>query len=163
MIWGEFHQRLLSVKFSLAKYLKLKTSKRIPPTLFDYLKTYFFKLGKSTHCVNLNARAKLNVACFASQWRKSKIHFWLTDWNMITQISSCDIRPAAIESTDHMAISIKIKIPCKRGPGYWKFNNTLLNNKLYTKQVEIILNNFKYLQADHKCKWELCKIDIKQI
>ena len=93
---------------------------------------------------------------------KSRIDFWLTDWDIITQIFSCDIRPAAIESTDHMAISIKIKIPCKRGPGYWKFNNTLLNNLLYTKQVEIILNNFKYLQVDHKCKWELCKIEIKQ-
>jgi len=49
---------------------------------------------------------------------KSRIDYWLIENNLIPLMSSTDIRPAIIKYTDHMAISIKLKTPLKRGPGF---------------------------------------------
>ena len=50
--------------------------------------------------------------------------FWLTYENITAQVVSAEIRPAIIKSTDPLAVSLKIKSCRKRGPGYWKLNNT---------------------------------------
>ena len=54
---------------------------------------------------------------------KSRIDFWLIDENITPLVYSTDIRPAIIQYTDHLAISLKLKSPVKRGPGFWKLNN----------------------------------------
>mgnify|MGYP000184526917 CR=1 FL=1 len=51
---------------------------------------------------------------------KSRIDYWLIDENTLPLIKSCDIRPAMIKTTDHLAVSLKLNSPVKRGPGYWK-------------------------------------------
>jgi len=63
---------------------------------------------------------------------KSRIYKWLFDSKYSNIIYSSDIRPAQISSTDHLAKSLKIKIKTDRGPGIWKFNNSLLQDKNYT-------------------------------
>ena len=92
---------------------------------------------------------------------KSRIDFWLIDRNLVQQISSTDIRPAIINNTDHMAISLKINTPSDRGPGYWKFNNALLKDNEYVQEIETLVESFKSLHVNHQTKWELCKLEIK--
>ena len=62
---------------------------------------------------------------------KSRINLWLFDSKYSNVIYSSDIRPAQISSTDHLAKSLKIKITTNRGPGIWRFNNSLLKDKNY--------------------------------
>ena len=48
---------------------------------------------------------------------KSRIDFWLVDSNLLAQVYSSDKIPACNNSTDHMAISLKLKSQNNRGPG----------------------------------------------
>ena len=68
---------------------------------------------------------------------------------------------------DHKAVKLQLTIPQgKRGPGLWKFNNSLLEDEDY---IELIKANFpvireKYLGiGDERLKWELLKMEIRDI
>ena len=68
--------------------------------------------------------------------------------------------------TDHSAVSIQINLDSKtKGPGYWKFNASLLRDKEYTDNVPVIIqsilnerNNFK----DINSLWEWIKYNIRK-
>ena len=55
---------------------------------------------------------------------------------------SKDIRPAYRQFTDHLAISLKLTKPKIRGPGYWKFNNSLLNDNEYRDIILLIIARY---------------------
>ena len=58
----------------------------------------------------------------------SRIDYLLIQKDIETSIASCDIRPAQISKTSHLAVSIKIKNTEEtRGPGFLKINNSILN------------------------------------
>lgn len=93
---------------------------------------------------------------------KSRLDFWLIEENFIPQVLSTDIRPALIQHTDHMAISLKLKIPNTRGKGFWKFNNTLLDDPTYIEKINSLITTIKSLNINsHQTKWEICKLEIK--
>jgi hypothetical protein len=94
---------------------------------------------------------------------KSRIDFWLIDSNIIPLVHSTDIRPAVINYTDHLAVSLKIKKSIKRGPGYWKFNNKHLQDKEYCDLIVNAIKRCKEFQLPNKVKWEACKYEIKVI
>jgi len=102
------------------------------------------KITLNTHLKNLIKNNKLtdiwrviNPSKLHFTWRRknktemSLIDFWLIDSNIVPLVYSTDIRPAIIQTTDHMAISIKLKLPGSRGPGFWKLNNSLLSDTGY--------------------------------
>ena len=61
--------------------------------------------------------------------------FFLIDKNLTLRVKNTEICPAI--APDHDAIHISLFLPnkCPRGPGYWKFNNTLLNDAQYIAKV----------------------------
>ena len=95
---------------------------------------------------------------------KSRIDFWLIDANITTLVLKTDIRPACINSTDHQAISLKIAKPNKRGPGYWKFNNSLLSDQSYCDYMLTILNEYVTTNNNtpKQIAWEFLKNEIKE-
>ena len=80
---------------------------------------------------------------------------------------SCDIRPAFISYTDHLAVSFKFYTNEKedRGPGLWKINNSILENVEYQTMVQNIIDKAKIFAAsrelDNRHTWEYCKQIIK--
>ena len=95
---------------------------------------------------------------------KSRIDYWLVEHNLTPLILSTDIRPASVQYTDHLAISLKLKIPLKRGPGYWKLNNAYLNDSEYCNEVIDIIKECTILDfKNDMTKWELCKYEIKSM
>ena len=79
----------------------------------------------------------------------------------------CDIIPAP--STDHSAITMKLKAfeIDLRGPSYWKFNNSLIENEDYCIQVKAHVKSFKETLdnekiADPQLRWELIKYEIRK-
>ena len=78
---------------------------------------------------------------------KSRIDFWLVDTNIRPSISSTDIRPAMIQKTDHLAISLKIFSLKNTGPGYWKMNNSFLNDNDY---ITLISYRYPYTRTEQK-------------
>ena len=67
--------------------------------------------------------------------------------------------------SDHKALILKINIEKKkRGPGYWKFNETLLDDSDYIKLIKSLLLNTPELDKfeSKQMKWEYLKIRIKE-
>lgn len=95
---------------------------------------------------------------------KSRIDMWLIDGNLSSCVHSTDIRPACINYTDHLAISLKILKPNKRGPGYYKFNNSYLSDKVFTNFMSNTIQSFmlKYQDTRKQIFWDLLKTEIKE-
>ena len=91
---------------------------------------------------------------------KSRIDFWLVDSNLRAQVHSSDIRPACINSTDHMAISLKLKSQNNRGPGYWKLNHSY-DEQCFDLICQTIDSCNDLTIESAQIKWEICKIEIK--
>ena len=62
---------------------------------------------------------------------KSRIDFFLVAKNLILSVKSTRIYPAIAPHHDAIFISLSLANICPRGPGIWKFNNTLLNDEQY--------------------------------
>ena len=78
-------------------------------------------------------------------------------------VSSVDIITAPVP--DHKAVVATFKHSnTRRGKGYWKINNSILNNKAYIKSIENIFHNT--INEYHMCLkrdvWDLCKIRFKE-
>ena len=94
----------------------------------------------------------------------SRIDCWLIQNELTNSIESTDIRPSI--KTDHNAISLKIRVGKQnKGPGYWKFNSSLLNDTTYKTKLSKIIKNFKDQfnngNISNQIKWEMCKRKIK--
>ena len=93
--------------------------------------------------------------------RASRLDFWLVTKNVKRKTSLTDIRPAI--RADHNAISIKICIKQnKKGPGYWKINNDVLNDKVYLERVHEIIQSFSKKCLSPILKWELFKVKVRE-
>ena len=75
------------------------------------------------------------------------------------------IEAVVSNSLDHRAVKPKLNSPYRvRGPGLWKFNNFLLDNKGY---VNFIGENYSFIsenysgQEDKRFKWELVKMEMR--
>ena len=68
--------------------------------------------------------------------------------------------------TDHSAITLHLKtedLMQPRGPGFWKFNNSLLEDEGYTSKLRqnLALLGEKYTDlADLGLKWDVIKMEI---
>ena len=66
---------------------------------------------------------------------------------------------------DHKAVKLRLNlINSKRGPGLWKFNNSLLKDETYVNLIQDsypdIIEKYSNIN-DPKLKWELIKMEIK--
>ena len=69
--------------------------------------------------------------------------------------------------SDHSAITLSMSLESnqtKRGPGFWKFNNSLLTDKCYTEMITKQIPEFisKYCNLNDKgLFWEMIKMEIR--
>ena len=105
-------------------------------------------------------------------WRTSdlKIKCRLDYWLIARQLSpkspvrKCEIKHAA--HCDHSLVMLEMQINVKypRGPGFWKFNSSLLEDDEYTEKLMFKIPHFinKYQDLeDHGLLWELIKMEIR--
>ena len=64
---------------------------------------------------------------------KSRIDFFLIAKTFTINVKTTEIYPSI--APDHNAIYISLTNKCPRGPGFWKFNNTLLDDAQYVNMV----------------------------
>ena len=97
----------------------------------------------------------------------SRIDYFCISADIENKVHSCDIRPAQISKTSHLAVSLKLKMNEEnRGPGVWKINNSLLKDKDYKSLIINTINNSK-LSASHAnssphMTWEKIKLDVRE-
>ena len=93
----------------------------------------------------------------------SRIDFFLIPQHQISWVEQ--IETVVSNAPDHKAVKLKLNgSNNKRGPGLWKFNNSLLDDEDY---VTLIRENYspiseKYSGQEHKrLKWELVKMELR--
>ena len=94
-----------------------------------------------------------------------RLDFFLISNKLNDLIDKCKILYAP--ETDHSAILIHVKseeLKHKRGPGFWKFNQSLLKDETYVTKLRAEIPNFqqKYEDVENlSLKWDLIKMEIR--
>ena len=92
--------------------------------------------------------------------------YWLVNDSLQDNIVSIDIIPSI--KSDHSAITLSINgiDDSKRGPSFWKFNCSLVNDNNYCDllhtNIKSWLEDFKVV-VDKRVLWDLLKYKIRQL
>ena len=91
----------------------------------------------------------------------SRLDYFLISDGLASHCNNCKITHGY--RSDHSVVQLKLnfqKMP--KGPGVWKFNNTLLNNKFFVEKVTELIErgDRRYAYCTAVQKWELIKQDI---
>ena len=95
---------------------------------------------------------------------KSRIYFFLLSSKFQHDFTKAETRASI--APDHKAVflSINLNEEFKRGPGLWKFNNTLLQDECYLQLIKdyypCILQKHANV-TDKQLLWELTKMEIR--
>ena len=97
---------------------------------------------------------------------QTRLDFWLVSNHMMYDIVSTDIKPSI--KSDHSLISIMFNITGtnKRGPGFWKFNTSLLKDIEYVTRIKESIQEFKRQYQQEKDKslvWDTFKCEIRTV
>ena len=95
---------------------------------------------------------------------KSRIDFLLVSNSIVSKVKRAEIRSSI--APDHKAIflGIEVRSSLERGPGSWKFNNTLLDDEKYKGLIRFIYPQIREKYKDVESKqllWELIKMEIR--
>ncbi len=103
-------------------------------------------------------------------WRQSnpliqcRLDYWLISDSLYDKVDKVDIVPSI--RSDHSAITMKFQtLPnVKKGPSFWKFNGSLLEDSEYTDQMRANLSSWADVHSviDKQLKWELIKYEIRK-
>ena len=93
----------------------------------------------------------------------SRIDFFLLPQHQISWVEQ--IETVVSNAPDHKAVKLKLNSPNnKRGPGLWKFNNSLLDDERYATLIRenysLISGKYSGLE-DKRLKWELVKMELR--
>ena len=92
-----------------------------------------------------------------------RLDYLFTSDNIFDTCILCDM--VSYSFTDHRSVEIKYSLSnMKRGPSYWKFNDSLLKDKVYLDQMNIFLDNYfqTTVGLEDQLRWDLCKVKIKE-
>ena len=109
-----------------------------------------------------------NTKSFTYETKNSKLKSRI-DFFLISRTLSVNVKRAEVRSSiapDHKAIflGIELESELKRGPGTWKFNNTLLDDKTYVDVIRFLYPRIleKYKDVESKqLLWELIKMELR--
>ena len=93
-----------------------------------------------------------------------RLDYWLVSKDLFSTVTSTDITNPTF--SDHSAVSLVIqsKDYAKRGPGFWKINNSLLKYNKFTAELAAKIPEYKakhnYLE-DKGLFWDMLKMEVR--
>ena len=105
-------------------------------------------------------------------WRRkdksqaSRIDFILIGEDFKSLVESCKIKPAIIKSTDHQCVFLKFRTGlAEKGNGYWKINNSILEDKDYQKVIINLIDKYLIEKNGIDCRllWDGLKIEVREV
>ena len=95
---------------------------------------------------------------------KTRIDFFLISKHLTKFVKKVDIQTSI--APDHNMIILSLSWPNEnpRGPGFWKFNNSLLEDKEYTTKILELYPQFRekyHYVNDQQLFWQLIKMEIR--
>ena len=108
-----------------------------------------------------------NPESFRFTWAKKfpplykRLDFILVSSDLQIKIKSVDIEPAFLSDHATPMILIVIDEPPARGRGYWKLNNSLLQDENYITQMKQVIKDTLGTYQDSILSWEMLKLNVK--
>ena len=96
-----------------------------------------------------------------------RLDYCLASEKILYRCTACD--HTVIPNSDHKAIVIELNTSSeiKRGPGYWRFNNSYLRNETFVEKMnnrlQRLLDNEKETDKSPMKTWEQWKVEIKNL
>ena len=93
-----------------------------------------------------------------------RLDYWLVSKHLVPQVKECIITPVSF--SDHSAVSFNIQSDdfIERGPGFFKFSNSLLNDHCFverlSKKIPEYKEKYNYLQ-DKRLYWDMLKMELR--
>ena len=100
-----------------------------------------------------------------SRGKASRLDYIFISEHLLNIVDKCDILPGI--HSDHSILCLDFLTGSdnsKRGRGFWKFNNTLLHDLDFVKQLKTVIKDIARKQdhlEDKGLKWEIVKLDIR--
>ena len=92
----------------------------------------------------------------------ARLDFFLISQTICNRIS--DIQHRSGFQTDHSSVVLNVELGAssKRGPGFWKYNNLLLEDEYYVSQARRYIQEAlkKYAINNPITRWEMVKCDL---
>jgi hypothetical protein len=106
--------------------------------------------------------------CRKDKSQASRIDYILVNTNFKSRINWCKIKPVCIKYTDYQSVFLNFLSSVEdKGKGFWKINNSMLNDKDYQDKInDIILKYSAKFNNDLKnCRllWDAHKVEIREI
>jgi exonuclease III len=96
--------------------------------------------------------------------RRSRLDFWLISSGLMYSVDNTSILPGY--GSDHCLITLSLykQVNIKQGPSFWKFNTTLLRDKVYIDKTRASIEEFKVKYrniGDKGLKWDVIKMELR--
>ena len=94
----------------------------------------------------------------------SRLDYFFVSEPLLNRVIKCCIKPSIL--TDHRLVHLSLQIlPNQtRGPGYWKFNTSLLYNQAYVAKIKKVISNTARNLSNETNKgmvWDLIKMSVR--
>jgi exodeoxyribonuclease III len=93
-----------------------------------------------------------------------RLDYILVNDNMLEKCFDCTI--SSIAQSDHRMVCMKFRLTTiPRGPSYYKFNDSLLHDQVFVNKMNNFITEFEteYQTLNAQCKWDLCKLKMKEL
>lgn len=92
----------------------------------------------------------------------SRLDYILAPAHFIPSITTANILPEPL--SDHCMVTMEVKVSSdKRGPGFWKFDNTLLSDPIFVQEMKALIQESLQEEMENPTlKWEWLKFKIRE-
>lgn len=90
----------------------------------------------------------------------SRLDSFLVARDLLSSLSSCEITPCVFSDHEFVTLDVDLSHVFEFGPGVWKFNNSLLDDRVYCGLVSDLIDqhlNFRHVFISVKDFWESLK------
>ena len=93
-----------------------------------------------------------------------RLDYWLVSAELSSLVLSTDIFNSTLSDHSAIVLNLQSKEYTQRGPGFWKFNNSLLNDNTFIDQLENKIPEYKgkyCCMEDKGLAWDMIKMEIR--
>ena len=94
----------------------------------------------------------------------SRLDKFFASGNLVDFVDRCEISPCCLSDHDYVNLSIRLDTLTPRGPGIWKFNNSLLDDELFCAFVTHCIEDLTTCKASFDSVtawWDFFKTSLK--
>ena len=123
-------------------------------TCFNLVDAWRLKRSRVLQCTWFNADMSIG----------SRLDSFLVARELVTSLITCDISPCVFSDHDFVTLDLDLSHVCDFGPGVWKLNNSLLDDRIYCDLITDLINQhltFRHVFGSVKDFWESLKDTIR--